>query len=300
MLAGCVPGKEIFARAEKLPEAPNIEARACADETKTGDVMMTIQNALARFPQDFSEAADIDAIYVCDELKSFGIPVPAAAIRMEGKTSIYVAVGSHRKIDVSFTHELFHALELKNPVDEEAWASINPYESYPFDTYAPGEVFNYTPNMTPAFEPGFVSDYARFSPMEDRAELFTALYSGRMIYPRERTAMLCDPFLMEKAAFLKDYLGFPDGVRDNLFIETEYTCRLYSLSDPASVRIGPSEDYPSCNLKAGQLLADSGFEKDDIKMLYDVSDGYKRIYAKVSAVEPLDRGVTISLCASPK
>jgi len=287
MLAGCAPGKGIEVRAGQPPEARNIGASACEDETKTGEAMMLIQYALERLPQDFLDKADIEAIYVCEELTSFGIPAPAAAIRTGGKTTIYVEYGTYRKIDVSFTHELFRAFELKNPVDEEAWAAINPYESYPFDTYEPGEIYNYTPNMTPAFEPGFVSDYARFSAMEDRAELFTALFSGREIDPRERTAMLCDPFLMEKAAFLKGYLGFPKDTKDNLFIETEYSCRVYTLLDPGHARIGPSEAYPSANLKAGQLLAYSGFEKDGIKMLYDPD--FIKVYVPSPALEPLEK-----------
>ena len=280
---------------EKVPGANNIEARACTDETITGSVMLLIHDVMMRFPQSFLDTADIEAIYICEELKSFGIPVPAAAIRTEGKTAIYVEAGSYRKTDASFTHELFHAYELSKPVDEEAWAAINPYETYPFDTYAPGDVFIYTPSVAPAFEPGFASDYARFSAMEDRAELFTALYSGKFIFPRERTAMLCDPFLMKKVAILKDYLGFTDDIRDNLFIETEHTSRTYVLLDPTHARTGPSEAYPSANLKAGQLLADSGFEKDGIKMLY--GPGYIKVYVPFEALEPLE---TASLFVYPR
>ena len=283
MLAGCAPGEGAEARTEKPP----IEARACEDETKTGAVMMTIQSVLERLPQGFLDAADVETIFICEELTCFGIPAPAAAIRTDGKTTIYVEYGTYRKVDVSFTHELFHAFELKNPVDEEAWAAINPYDNYPFDTYGPGDVYHYTPNMTPAFEPGFASDYARFSAMEDRAELFTALFSGRTIHSRERTAMLCDPFLMEKTSFLIDYMGFSGGLRDNLFIDTEFSCRVYALLDPESARIGPSEAYPSASLKAGQLLAYSGFEKDGIKMLYDPD--FRKVYVPSPALEPLEK-----------
>jgi len=260
---------------------------------------------LSRFQTGLLTSAGIEAIYICEGLTSFDIPVPAASIRSEGKTYIYVDASAPRRIDVSFTHELFHAFEFKHPVNEGAWAQINPYESYPFDTAEPGEIIPYTPNMTPAFEPGFVSDYARFSGMEDRAELFSVLYSGRNLSAKERTAMLCDLFLMEKIEFIKDYMKstglVTEDMDDNLFKETYYSCRAYSLVNPEFAYEGPGKPYPAANLKAGQLLADSGFEKDGFKMLYDCAGGYKRVYAPPSAIEPLDdERVTIILYASPR
>ena len=281
---------------ERIPEARNIEARACGDPAKTGAAMAILDTAVSRFPQGLQARAGIEAIFICEGLTSFGIPVPAASARIEGKTCVYVDASAPRRIDVSFTHELFHAIEFERPVDADAWAQINPLETYPFDTAQPGEVFRYNPNMIPAFEPGFVSDYARFSGMEDRAELFAALYSGRALSASERTAMLSDAFLTEKIAFLKEYLDkaglATKGLRDNLYPgepdETRCFCRAFALLKPELARTGPDEAYPRAGLEAGQLLADSGFEKDGLRMLYDCTGGLSRVYAPPSALEPLD------------
>jgi len=310
-----------------IPEARNIEAAPCADPAKAEAAKDIIGECVSRFPPGFPERAGIDAVYLCEGLKSIGVPSPAASARIDGRTAVFVDAGSPRRIDVSFTHELFHAVEFKYPVDEEEWARINPYETYLRDEASPGDIVRYVPNMTPAFEPGFVSDYARFSGMEDRAELFSALYSGRKPGARERTAMLSDPFLMEKISFLKNHLDKAGldtkGMRDNLFPgesggseefgkagesggseefgesgesgETRCFCRAFTLTDPGLARKGPSDAYPGANLKAGELLADSGFEKNGIKMLYD--SGFARVYAPLSALEPLD-GETVEIVVS--
>jgi len=288
VLAACGSAKSIPVRTGPVPDARNIEASACADPTTAIEIIDTV---LSRFQAELSAYTDIEAVYICEDLFSIGVKVPAASTRVNGKTVIYVDAGASRKVGVSFTHELFHALEFSNPVDEDAWARINPYETYPFETASPGEIIRYNPNMIPAFEPGFVTDYARFSAMEDRAELFTILYSDRELSAKERAALLSDPFLMEKVAFLKEYLsaiGF--DIDDNLLsVETNYSCRSYKLLDPELVLTGPSGVYPKANVKAGQLLADSGFESDGIKMLYD--EDLQRVYAPLSALEPLDTTV---------
>jgi len=291
-LPGCAAGKDIPILSERVPEARNIEANISSDVSNTEAATNIINMIKERFSPEFLHSAGIDAIYLCEELYCKGIPVPAAAIRTEGKTYVYVDVSAVRRIDVSLTHELFHALELVHPIDEEAWAGINPYETYPYDTAEPGETIRYTPNISPAFEPGFVSDYARFSAMEDRAELFTALYSGRELSVKERAAMRSDPFLSEKIRFLKDYLGkaglATDEMNDNLFIETRYTCGLYRLVEPELVQIGPGGSYPNAIIKAGQPLADSGFEKDGMRILFDCENGFSRVYAPSSAIEPIE------------
>ena len=285
--------------AEKTPlqRSQYIEANVCEAPRMAKAIT---EEVLARFDPDLQKIAGIEEIYICEDLKCRGVPVPAAAAIIDGKTVIYVDARAPLKIDVSFTHELFHAIEFNNPVDEEAWANINPFESYPFDTASPDEVVRYTPNMTPAFEPGFVSDYARFSGMEDRAELFTALYSGRELRPKERAALMSDPFLMKKIAFLKGYLkdaGLGGDMKDNLFVETNFTCNLYKLTQPELARTGPNENYPAANLEAGHTLADSGFEKDGIKMLFDCDSGFRRVYAPPEALESSD---SISLCVFPR
>ena len=275
-------------------KALNITADPCDDPVKTENAIATINGVLSRFPAELPGIACIEGIYVCEGLTSIGIPVPAASVRTDGGTIVYVDASAPRRIDASFTHELFHAIELSNLLDEEAWARINPYETYLIDTASPGEIVRYVPNMTPAFEPGFASDYARFSPMEDRAELFTLLYSSRGLSPKERAALLSDPFLAEKIAFLKDYLNAaglaPECMGDNLSSAENASCFLsaYTLSKPELARMGPGEAYPPANTKAGQLLADSGFEKDGIKMLYDYADGYSRVYAPASALTPIE------------
>jgi len=303
---------------ERIPEARNVEARACADPAKTETAAAILDGTISGFPPGLPACAGIGAIFICEGLTSFGIPVPAASARIDGKTCVYVDASEPRRIDVSFTHELFHAIEFEHPVDADAWARINPLETYPFDTASPGEVFRYNPNMIPAFEPGFVSDYARFSGMEDRAELFSALYSGRALSASERTAILSDAFLMEKIEFLKGFLDAAgldtEGMSDNLYLEeTRFFCRAFALRKPELAHAGPGEGYPLAGLEAGHTLAYSGFEKDGLKMLYDCSDGLSRVYAPPSALEPLD-GETfeivlpqepgepgaISLCASPR
>jgi len=291
-LSGCAAAEE-----DPLPKPQDIEASDCDDP---GPAAAIIDEVLARFQPDLKEIAGIEEIIFCKDLKFRDVPVPAAAAQKEGRTAIYIDVRAPLKIDVSFTHELFHAIEFHNPLDAEAWAKINPYENYPFDTSVRGDIFYYKPNMTPAFEPGFVSDYARFSGKEDRAELFTILYSDREIRPKERAALLSDRFLGEKIEFLKTYLenaGFERGTKDNLFVETNYVCGVYKLVKPELARTGPSESYPSANLKAGQVLADSGFERDGIKMLFDCDAGFSRIYAPLSALEYLD---TTTLCVFPR
>jgi len=280
-----------------LPKAQYIEANVCV--TPRAATAIT-EGVMERFQPGLKEIAGIEEIKICEDLTFRGIPVPAAAINSDGKTVIYVDARAPLKIDVSFTHELFHAIEFQYPVDEDAWAQINPYESYMSDTASPGEIVRYTPNMTPAFEPGFVSDYARFSGMEDRAELFTALYSGRELRPKERAALMSDTYLLKKITFLKGYLenaGLVCGLEDNLFLETNFTCSLYKLTRPELVRTGPTEAYPPAKLIAGQVLADSGFEKDGIKMLYDCESGFRRVYAPPSALEPLE---STTLCVFPK
>jgi len=285
-------GSTALIQTGELPEARNIAACVCDDPVKAKAATAIAEGVLSRFPPGLQEIAGIDGIYICEGLTSLVIPVPAASVQKNGKTTVYVDASAPRRIDVSLTHELFHAIEFKNPLDEEAWAQINPYESYPFDTASPGEIIRYVPNMTPAFEPGFVSDYARFSGMEDRAEIFSALYSGRALSAKERTAMLSDPFLMKKITFLKDYLDTVGltaaDMKDNLFSEkTSYLCRAYTLRKPELARTGPSEAYPGAGMRAGQLLADSGFEKDGIKMLYNTSDR-TRVYAPAAALELIE------------
>jgi len=311
-LAGCGNEKGIPAQGEQpaestaliqteqVPEARNITAGVCDDPVKTEAATAIAEGVLSRFPPGLQEIAGIDSIYICEGLTSLDMPVPAASIHINEKTSVYVDASAPRRIDVSLTHELFHAIEFKKPLDEEVWAQIYPYESYPFDTASPGEIIRYVPNMIPAFEPGFVSDYARFSGMEDRAELFSVLYSGRGLSAKERTALLSDPFLMEKITFLKDYLDTVGltaaDMKDNLFSEkTSCFCKAYTLTNPELARTGPSEAYPGAGLRAGQLLADSGFDKDGIKMLYNTSDR-TRVYAPAAALELIeDETVKIEL-----
>ena len=288
-------------RTGPVPEARDIVARACEGPAKAEAARAIMDSAISRFPPALPHCAGIEAVYICEGLASRGVPVPAASTRIEGKAFIFVDAGAPRRIDVSFTHELFHALEFKNPVDDEAWARINPYESYLRDTASPGETVRYAPNMAPAFEPGFVSDYARFSAAEDRAEIFSMLYSGRALGAKERTAMLSDPFLLEKIAFIKKHLDVAglgtEDMEDNLFsAETRYFCRAFELADPGLARTGPGEAYPPAGLEAGQLLADSGMEKDGLKMLYDT--GFSRVYAPLSALAPIE-GETLEIALPP-
>jgi hypothetical protein len=275
---------------EQIPVAKSIEANDCTDPAKTEAAASAIEGTLKRFPDGFTGLAGIEAIYICEGLTNIGVPSPAATARIEGKTCIYIDAASAVRTDYSFTHELFHAIELRFPVDEEEWGKINPYEPYLKDLAKPGDVVPYIPNKIPAFEPGFATDYARFSAAEDRAELFAVMYSGSGLNAKERTAMLCDPFLMEKAEYMKGYLkGYlKDCMEDNLLsIETNYTCRtVYSLTNPGLALTGPSEKYPPANLKAGARLAYSGFEKDGIKMLYD--ENFRRVYAPPEALELLE------------
>lgn len=297
-----------------IPGVRGIEAQACEDPAMAEAAMAIIDGVVSRFPPGLSECAGIDAVYICEGLTSHGVPVPAASARIEGRTCVYVDAGAPRRIDVSFTHELFHAIEFGHPVDEGAWARINPYESYLRDTAQPGETVRYSPNTAPAFEPGFVSDYARFSAAEDRAELFSALYSGRGLSVKERAAMRSDPFLMEKIAFLKGYLDIAGldtgGMRDNLFsVETRCFCNAYTLAKPGLAMTGPTGAYPAANLEAGQLLAGSGIEKDGVRMLYCAGNGndgdrmlfgagLSRVYAPQEALEPAE-GVTIEIALPP-
>ena len=283
--------------AESIPTMRNVEARDCGDPAKIEAAIGILEELASRFPAELPKRAGDPAIYICEGLTGFGVPTPAITMRDGGKTFIYVDAGAARKIDAAFTHELFHALEFNAPVDEDAWAQINPYERYLRDLASPGDIVRYEPNKTPAFEPGFASDYARFSGMEDRAELFAVLYSGRGLIAKERAAMLCDPYLMEKIAYLKNYLeesGLPMGnMKDNIFgVDTRYSCQAFVLTRPELASTGPSEAYPNAKLKAGQTLADSGYEKGGIKMLYD--EDRRRVYAPPVALELLD-GETVEI-----
>ena len=261
------------------------------DPVKAEAAAAAIEEALSRFPADLPRIAGVEKVYVCENLTSLGVPSPAAAIQEGSNAFIYVDALTARRTGVSFTHELFHALEFRFPVDDETWAGINPLEPYLKDLASPGDVVPYTPNMIPAFEPGFATDYSRFSAAEDRAELFTLLYSGKELTAKERTALLNDSILLEKIEFLKTYLGecgvSPEGMKDSLLdVDTIYTCRVYRLIDPGRARTGPGEAYPGAMLKAGDLLADSGFERDGVKMLYD--ENFRRVYAPSETLESAD------------
>ena len=287
--AGCSAGG-LSIETENIPAAYNIEAYDCTNPVMAETAVSSIEETLSRFPADFSELAGIKKIYVCEGLKSIGIPSPAAAIHAEGKTNIYLDA-SARMLDRPLTHELFHALEYSFPVDEEAWAGINPDEKYLMDLASPGEVVHYVPNQVPAFEPGFITDYARFSAMEDRAELFTVLYSGSELTPKERTAILSDRLILRKIEFMKEYLDVcgvnPESMEDNLLdTGTSYTCRVYILKEPALAFAGPGHDYPGAALKAGDQLADSGFEKNGLKMLY--TESFSRVYVPAEALELIE------------
>ncbi|MCL1896436.1 MAG: hypothetical protein FWG03_07820, partial [Clostridiales bacterium] len=59
-----------------------------------------------------------------------------------------------------------------------------------------------------------------------------------------------------------------------------------------AARTGPGEAYPAANLIAGQLLADSGMEKDGLKMLYD--EDFRRVYAPGPALGPIE-GETVEI-----
>jgi hypothetical protein len=302
-LAGCSSGG-FSVKTENIPPAYNIEAYDCTNSVMAGSAVSSIEETLSRLPAEFPKLASIENIYVCEGLKSLGVPSPAAAIHADEKTNIYLNADAKR-IDQSLTHELFHALEYSFPVDEEAWAGIDPDIEYLKDQASPAEVVRYTPNMIPAFEPGFATDYARFSAMEDRAELFTVLYSVSELTPKERAALLSDRILLRKIEFLKEYLAgcgiSPEVMKDNLLgVDTFYTCSVYKLNEPDLAFEGPGDSYPSADLKSGDQLADSGFEKNGFKMLY--TEYFSRVYVPAYALELIE-GETIDfnhLSSSPK
>jgi hypothetical protein len=69
-------------------------------------------------------------------------------------------------------------------------------------------------------------------------------------------------------------------------VDTFYTLNVYKLTDPGLALAGPGGAYPSGNLKAGDKLAYSGFEKNGLKMLY--TENFSRVYVPAEAVELIE------------
>lgn len=165
---------------------------------------------LSKYPDSWINTSKLKKILVIDELKVVG--TRAAGLAGVGEDTFYLdatmlssantAQGNFEDFArQSVHHELFHLVDwtLKTYNSPE-WLALN----------APGFVYEEVSagNMPvesydPKGSPGFVSGYARFNAVEDKAETFTFLVAPGK-YEELKKLLPSDPVLSKKVKFIKD------------------------------------------------------------------------------------------------
>ena len=152
------------------------------------------------FPVEFIEDLELDAILVIDT----NPPRWLGHATKRRYSSVAFDGLNYLKNKTLVAHELFHIFDPGLPIInatseyETSWSALNP----PGFAYGDGCVITSGLNSSPST--GFINDYSRCKPFEDRAIVFSFLYAkyGQLQLLRES-----DSFLDGKAEFIEDYLS---------------------------------------------------------------------------------------------
>jgi len=146
------------------------------DDTGLERIAVILEQELPLYPIEALEAAPIDTIYLCTNLRVGPTPVAGVAQRSSRAIFLEVDPGSapvdHLRSVIH--HELAHTLEdLYSDDFMESWAAYNLAEfEYLQATVSLGDVGLTWGSMT---TPGFATSYGMTNTLEDRAELYAHL-----------------------------------------------------------------------------------------------------------------------------
>lgn len=287
-----------------VPFLEKLTGKPCTDDQQRMHALEALESVFGAYPLTLSRIAKIKHVYICAELTSFVTPVAGVTVNRGDHCDIYMNAAFLHSMDYltrTLHHELFHAIEFAHPFDNEKWRNLNPYEPYLEDTIPKGQVLYYDPLSAPAFEPGFVSEYARVRPREDRAELFAQVMQSRSL-PRTRAAFAAedamlqgDSILQKKLDNLCAYLDALFNCTNNIWDEQAaafkqpllYAQSLYIPKDGAQLRSGPSNSYPLLPAEGILLyVGKSRAEKGD-RLLILLGENGQRVYAREKELTPL-------------
>jgi hypothetical protein len=173
------------------------------------------------YPHSFLRAAKIQKLALCAELVEQ--PVPASGMTVAGlaegsarrlMVSLARATDERARPDVTLHHEIYHLFDQATEPDgdhagDPEWERINP------------RTFRYQPEPSSELEAGFIDDYAKTAPAEDKAEVFSYM----MGHADELCARAADdPLLRAKARLVlaRVTAAVPPGMA--AFVERRASC----------------------------------------------------------------------------
>jgi hypothetical protein len=167
----------------------DIEGRVSGRRPNRTDVMdglHALDTVLLRYPERFTRATGFErVVWLCDMIKD-GAPVRGFAL-----PPARVLVMDPTAFDLNiFHHEMFHMVDYAlhgYPGDQSAWEALNPPSARYIGHAAYAEELR-RGGGTGHADPCFITDYARVSPAEDRAETFRVCMSDARLCAERRAS----------------------------------------------------------------------------------------------------------------
>jgi hypothetical protein len=150
-----------------------------------------------KYPDEFFRRIDLGRILLC---RNIGFPNPppgkVLAFAMFQPEFVFVIDVSEKQKFATIHHEFFHFVDFlpDYSTKDEAWCGLNDKE-FRYDSKLWAE------SLRDSKQKGFISEYARASEAEDKAELFACLM---MDQKRARVKARDDAILAKKAERLKE------------------------------------------------------------------------------------------------